>query len=229
MEENILNQLDTDIELLECLEPGNEQFEQLKHVQFKADQVNFHHQEFNEETSEINDKFDVITMFHVHYYWTTPEQREKVMQKLFQDHLNPKGLLFILLLNDGINNQVQLRREVKQRLIFEKPRHYQSVTLFTDQLVSEINQVIKDCDAITAKQQHHYNVTLDLDLASTAMLQSNSITQQLISYILSVRFADLPKELQNFALDWIKDNCQHVQDEIFQVQQAVSMLVYEMV
>ena len=46
-------------------------------------------------------KYDIITMFHVHYYWITQDQRIKVMRKLM-NHLNPKhGMLFILILDEG--------------------------------------------------------------------------------------------------------------------------------
>jgi hypothetical protein len=40
-------------------------------------------------------------MFHVHYYWTTPNKRIEVMKKLM-NHLNPKhGILLILILDQG--------------------------------------------------------------------------------------------------------------------------------
>ena len=68
-------------------------------------------------------KYDIITMFHVHYYWRTPEKRIAVMKKLLK-HLNPKhGMLFILILDQGNDNQIQLRRETKSKLyMVETPK-----------------------------------------------------------------------------------------------------------
>ena len=75
------------------------------------------------EKSKSSYKYDIITMFHVHYYWRTPEKRIAVMKKLLK-HLNPKhGMLFILILDQGVDNQIQLRRETKSKLyMVETPK-----------------------------------------------------------------------------------------------------------
>ena len=55
-----------------------------------------HNEAFGPNT-KLTESYDVITMFHVHYYWTEKE-RSAVMDKVFR-HLNPGGMLLILILD----------------------------------------------------------------------------------------------------------------------------------
>ena len=128
-----------------------------------------------------DEKYDIITMFHVHYYWTTPKERMAVMENVLE-HLNPRhGMLFILILDQGEDNQIQLRRATKSKLNFEKSRHYQSVTLLANQLVHrEMRKVLinKNHNLI----QNHYQISLDFDLSDDAMfVDESNLTSQLIS------------------------------------------------
>merc|ERR1719219_1478381 len=108
------------------------------------------HEAFDENTKlgdgnseHSNNKYDIITMFHVHYYWITPEKRLAVMRNLLK-HLNPKhGMLFILILDQGEDNQIQLRRKTKSKLKMEKIRDHESVTVLADEISMEMKTVLK--------------------------------------------------------------------------------------
>jgi len=86
------------VELLECYEPGDVQFQHLQKVDFGL-QTKLHHAMFSASTNLAGEYYDVITMFHVHYYWKDREERRLVMENLLW-HLKPSGVVFILLLNE---------------------------------------------------------------------------------------------------------------------------------
>ena len=105
MEEQIIRKYDNtpSIDLLRCYEPGNEQFQQLKKVRFGQPlkkvhvKTELHLEAFDGSTDLGSLKFDVVTMLHVHYYWTSSQERKDVMENVFK-HLNPGGIVFILML-----------------------------------------------------------------------------------------------------------------------------------
>ena len=171
-------------------------------------------------------KYDIITMFHVHYYWKTPEKRILVMKKLLK-HLNPKhGMLFILILDQGKDNQIQLRKETKSKLsMVEIPKH-ESNTVLANQVSMEMETVLKSCQKQKTIQRP-YQILLDFDLSD-----KTDKTNQLISYVLSINFKFLHRKMQDFVTDWIKSNCFKVDskedesNQVYQMRQSVRMLLY---
>lgn len=87
-------------DLLECFEPGDVQFRLLERVDFGVP-TSLHHASFSASTNLLR-QFDLITMFHVHYYWKHREERRLVMQALLKQ-LKPLGMVFILLLEEVIS------------------------------------------------------------------------------------------------------------------------------
>ncbi len=220
MEMAIFQGLEPDLKIskMTSFEPGDEQYKHLKNVDFGLETLlDLHHGAFDETTHLGEEKFDVISMFHVHYYWTDPGQRISVMKKLF-DHLEPGGLLLVLILDEGAKDQIEMRRAAKSRLTFSKARHYKSCTLYGTQLIEEMNL---DGESVELKKWWPYQVSLDLHLQDSA-----NVTKQLMSYILSIRFEKLEDDMQDFVLNWIRSHCQKIGQEIFQIRQAVSLIVY---
>ena len=87
------------IGLLECYEPGNEQFQHLQKVDFgRGVKVRTHNEAFGPKTKLPEKGYDIITMFHVHYYWISAKERSAIMDKLFK-LLIPGGKLYILMLD----------------------------------------------------------------------------------------------------------------------------------
>ena len=209
---------------LECYEPGVEQYNHLKTHQFgKNIQSTVFQEAFMPSTVTRQAGYDLITMFHVHYYWTTAELRQSVMSKVFK-LLNPGGVVFILMLEEGDNHQISLRRATKELLKFNKAREYQSVTLYGRKVADEeINLVAKDF-GINAHEPTVYNITIDLDLSD--MIQGSK-TSDLLSYIISVDFETFPESLKAFVVNWIKDHASLVKEpQIFQLTQTVTSLLY---
>ena len=86
------------VDVLELYEPGNDQYLHLQNVDFgKNINVRIHNEAFGTSTNLPEERYDIITMFHVHYYWITTKERSAVMDKIFQ-HLKPGGILYILML-----------------------------------------------------------------------------------------------------------------------------------
>ena len=225
MEETILKQLpDLTIQQMVCYEPGEEQFKHLSKINFglKKESVLHHHEAFTEKSDLNGTKFDVITMFHVHYYWTDLEQRKLVMQHLF-NHLIKDGLLIVLILNEGHSNQVDLRRVTKNKLKFAKARHYNSMTLYgNDVFKKEIKPLLSE-DLKEFQDQHNYEVSLDFDLSDK---NYDNETMQLINYVTSVRFQSLDQEMSDFVFKWIKENFQHLNGDKYRMKQSVSLMIY---
>ena len=170
--------------------------------------------------------YDVITMFHVHYYWTTPNKRIEVMKKLM-NHLNPKqGMLFILILDQGLDNQIQLRNVTKAKLKFRNNRHYQSGPVLADQVANQEmrEMVLKSYETVKIIEKP-YDISLNFDLSG-----NNDLTNQLISYVLSVNFESLSLKMREFVISWIKDNCLKIdskrKNQLYQMRQSVRMLLY---
>ena len=209
---------------LECYEPGGEQYNHLKTHQFGTNiQSKVFQEAFMPSTVTRQDGYDLITMFHVHYYWTTAELRQSVMSKVF-NLLNSGGVVFILMLEEGDNHQISLRRATKELLKFNKAREYQSVTLYGRKVATEeINLVAKELE-ITAHEPTEYNITIDLDLSD---LSHQSQTSELLSYIISVDFDTFPDSLKAFVVDWIKNHGSLIKEpQTFQLTQTVTSLLY---
>ena len=60
--------------------------------------VRTHNEAFGPKTKVPEKGYDIITMFHVHYYWISAKERSAIMDKLFK-LLIPGGKLFILMLD----------------------------------------------------------------------------------------------------------------------------------
>ena len=88
------------IDLLECYERGNYQFSHLSTIDFGENVKNVQtlQEDFNANTQLLEESYDIITMFHVHYYWITANDRAEVMKKVFGS-LKPEGILYILMLD----------------------------------------------------------------------------------------------------------------------------------
>lgn len=217
MEQKIMKNISKPIQSLTCFEPGQEQFKSLENVNFKGvKNPTFVNLPFDENSDLKSEKFDIITMFHVHYYWTKPEKRKIVMQKILQ-HLEPNGIIIVLILDKGLNQQIELRRETKKYLKFEQPRHYDSVTILGQQLIEELE--------FEFKSQIPYKVSLPLNMSQAQI--EESVTNQLLSYVLSVNFNTLNSQLQDFVINWVKNNCQKDQDEVYIMHQSVSLIQYQ--
>jgi SAM-dependent methyltransferase len=215
------------VESLECYKPGNVQFKHLQEVKF--DDLQTPPMLRNEALLPSTDlgqanQYDVITMFHVHYYWTTPDERIQIMSKLF-DHLSPGGILFILILEKGADNQIAMRRFTKDMLVFDEPRDYQSVTVYGSDLANEELAPILESKVVEAKLLHKYQVSVDLDLSQIDDAAA-SVTSDLLSYVSSVDFNPLPIEVKKAVLEWVAKHCQHKQDQVYQMQQAACALMY---
>ena len=165
-------------------------------------------------------------MFHVHYYWTTPNKRIQVMKKLM-NHLNPKqGMLFILILDQGLDNQIQLRNVTKAKLKFRNNRHYQSGPVLADQVANqEMREVVLKSYETIKIIEKPYDISLNFDLSG-----NNDLTNQLISYVLSVNFESLSLKMREFVISWIKDNFLKIdskrKNQLYQMRQSVRMLLY---
>ena len=212
------------LESLECYEPGGEQYTHLKNHHFGPEiKVNAVQEAFMPSTVTRQPSYDLITMFHVHYYWTTPELRQSVMKKVFS-LLNPGGVVFILMLEEGDNHQVELRRRTKTFLKFKQEREYKSVTLYGRKVADEeINLVAKEV-GITPHEPSQYNIAITLDLSD---LTKGSEASELLSYIISVDFDTFPDILKNFVVDWIKHHGLLVKEpKTFQLTQSISSFLY---
>ena len=88
------------IDLLECYERGNDQFSHLSTIDFGKNVKNVQtlQEDFNANTQLLEESYDIITMFHVHYYWITANDRAEIMKKVFGS-LKPEGILYILMLD----------------------------------------------------------------------------------------------------------------------------------
>ena len=88
------------IDLLECYERGNDQFSHLSTIDFGKNVKNVQtlQEDFNANTQLLEEGYDIITMFHVHYYWISADDRAEIMKKVFGS-LKPEGLLYILMLD----------------------------------------------------------------------------------------------------------------------------------
>ncbi len=103
MEQNIfqLNPgLKSTLTLLECYEPGKVQFQHLKREKFSCENVKLHNEELL-TTTPISEKYNVITLFHVHYYWRSVDERRAIFQKLFES-LDDNGIIVIITLDKVI-------------------------------------------------------------------------------------------------------------------------------
>ncbi len=88
------------VDLLECYEPGKVQFSYLSKMDFRLDngkKIILHNEPYHGETqpSVIEAGYDIITLFHVHYYWRTPSERRSIFQNLL-GRLNNNGILFLI-------------------------------------------------------------------------------------------------------------------------------------
>ena len=109
--------------------------------------------------------------------------------------------------------------------MFEKPRNYQSVTLFGSEIASkEINLIAKNYENIKVHEPFKYMVTLDVDLDET--LVAKSVSSKLLSYIISVDFDGLPFEVQSFVHKWIKSNFMYLNEKNYRMRQSVVSLMY---
>ena len=70
-----------------------------------------------------------------------------------------------------------------------------------------------------------YEITLNFDLSG-----NNDLTNQLISYVLSVNFESLPEKMREFVISWIKDSFLKIDpkgnNQLYQMRQSVRMLLY---
>lgn len=227
MEDEIIEMLSKDsklsIESLDCYEPGNEQFNHLRNHAFGiSNQANVFHEAVLPSTQFRLPKYDLITMFHVHYYWTTKHLRQEISQKVFQ-HLNPGGVVFILMLEEGQNDQITLRKVTKAHLNFVKERDYQSVTLHGSRVANEEINSIAEEFGLKVHEPQKYNITIDLDMAD---LSPSSTTSQLLSYIISVDFDTFPPKLKDIVVHWIRKHGLLLKDESYQLTQTVTSLMY---
>ena len=228
MEDEIIEMLSKDskltIESLDCYEPGNEQFNHLRNHPFRiSNQANVFHEAVLPSTQFRLPKYDLITMFHVHYYWTTKELRQEISRKVFQ-HLSPSGVVFILMLEEGQNDQITLRKVTKAHLNFVKERDYQSVTLHGSRVANEeINSIAEEEFGLKVHEPEKYNITIDLDMAD---LSPSSTTSQLLSYIISVDFDTFPPQLKDIVDHWVREHGLLLKDESYQLTQTVTSLMY---
>ena len=210
------------IESLDCYEPGSEQYNHLRSHDFGLPSSQVFHEAFMPDTNLRLPKYDLITMFHVHYYWTTQDLRREITQKVFQ-HLNPGGVVFILMLEEGQNHQVALRKAAKNRFNFVKERDYQSVTLYGSRVGNqELNPVAEEMN-LKAYAPHQYNITIELDMSD---LTPNSKTSQLLSYIISVNFDTFPPKMKDFVKEWVREHGLPVTKDTYQLTQSVTSLMY---
>ena len=217
------------IDLLECYERGNDQFSHLSTIDFGKNVKNVQtlQEDFNANTQLLEESYDIITMFHVHYYWITANDRAEIMKKVFGS-LKPEGILYILMLDKGSDNQIGLRRATKKKLKFEKPRRYDSVTLYgSDVAIQEINPVASAFPNIEIIKPYPHVITLDIDLDQAFKLKSDS--SQLLSFLLQVDFDQLPMEMQNFICSWVEENFMHVKDKQYRMLQSCIGLMYKSV
>ena len=217
------------IDLLECYERGNYQFSHLSTIDFGKNVRNVQtlQEDFNANTQLLEERYDIITMFHVHYYWITANDRAEIMKKVFGS-LKPEGILYILMLDKGSDNQIGLRRATKKKLKFEKPRRYDSVTLYgSDVAIQEINPVASAFPNIEIIKPYPHVITLDIDLDQAFKLKSDS--SQLLSFLLQVDFDQLPMEMQNFIRSWVEENFMHVKDKQYRMLQSCIGLMYKSV
>ena len=217
------------IDLLECYERGNDQFSHLSTIDFGKNVKNVQtlQEDFNANTQLLEESYDIITMFHVHYYWITANDRAEIMKKVFGS-LKPEGILYILMLDKGSDNQIGLRRATKKKLKFEKPRGHDSVTLYgSDVAIQEINPVASAFPNIEIIKPYPHVITLDIDLDQAFKLKSDS--SQLLSFLLQVDFDQLPMEMQNFIRSWVEENFMHVKDKQYRMLQSCIGLMYKSV
>ena len=217
------------IDLLECYERGNYQFSHLSTIDFGKNVKNVQtlQEDFNANTQLLEESYDIITMFHVHYYWITANDRAEIMKKVFGS-LKPEGILYILMLDKGSDNQIGLRRATKKKLKFENPRRYDSVTLYgSDVAIQEINPVASAFPNIEIIKPYPHVITLDIDLDQAFKLKSDS--SQLLSFLLQVDFDQLPMEMQNFIWSWVEENFMHVKDKQYRMLQSCIGLMYKSV
>ena len=103
---------------------------------------------------------------------------------------------------------------------------HESNTVLANEISVEMETVLKSNQDINLIQKP-YQILLDFDLKD-----KTDLTNQLISYILSIDFQSLHKKMQDFVIDWIKANCFKVDpsgngsNEIFQMRQSVRMMLY---
>ena len=217
------------IDLLECYERGNDQFSHLSTIDFGKNVKNVQtlQEDFNANTQLLEESYDIITMFHVHYYWITANDRAEIMKKVFGS-LKPEGILYILMLDKGSDNQIGLRRATKKKLKFEKLRGYDSITLYgSDVAIQEINPVASAFPNIEIIKPYPHVITLDIDLDQAFKLKSDS--SQLLSFLLQVDFDQLPMEMQNFIRSWVEENFMHVKDKQYRMLQSCIGLMYKSV
>ena len=118
-----------------------------------------------------------------------------------------------------------LRRETKMKLSFDKPREYKSVTLIGSEVKEkEIDPVAKVYKHIGIEESIPYNISLDIKIDDTFV--KKSLSNQLLSYIISVDFDSLANELQDQIRSWIKTNFKAAKDGIYTMQQSVIALTY---
>ena len=109
---------------------------------------------------------------------------------------------------------------------FERKRHYQSVTVLADQVANqEMKGVVLKLYETVKIIEKPYDITLNFDLSG-----NNDLTNQLISYVLSVNFESLPDQMREFVISWIKDNCLKIDSNnlLYQMRQSVRMLLYSL-
>ena len=103
---------------------------------------------------------------------------------------------------------------------------HESNTVLANEISMEMETALKSNQDINSIQRP-YQILLDFDLSD-----KTDLTNQLISYVLSIDFQSLHKKMQSFVIDWIKENCFKVDpsgngsDEIFQMRQSVRMMLY---
>ena len=222
MEDEIISDSTLVFESLDCYEPGDEQYNYLRNHDFGLPSSHIFQEAFMSGTNLRLPKYDLITMFHVHYYWKTQDLRQEITRKLFE-HLNPGGVMFILMLDEGQNHQVALRKATKEHFDFIKERGHQSVTLYGSQVSThELNPVAEEMN-LRIYEPHQYNITVDLDMSD---LTPNSKTSQLLSYIISVNFDTFPSKMKDFVIDWVRGHGLLLTKDTYQLTQTVTSLMY---
>ena len=132
------------------------------------------------------------------------------------------------MLDKGSDNQIGLRRATKKKLKFEKPRRYDSVTLYgSDVAIQEINPVASAFQNIEIIKPYPHVITLDIDLDQAFKLKSDS--SQLLSFLLQVDFDQLPMEMQKFIRSWVEENFMLVKDKQYRMLQSCIGLMYKSV
>ncbi len=76
------------------------------------------------DTDLAEDKYDLITLPHVLYYYRTPEERTKLFKRLV-DHLSPGGVIWCLVFSktDSLGNpnqHFQMYKELKPLVVKAK-------------------------------------------------------------------------------------------------------------